>query len=162
MIILAVDPGTECSAWVLFDTEKKTLVRCGQCENAEVLASLTEVRASRLIVEMFKSYGNVMGDTVLQTCVWIGRFVQAWTRTLSGQHELMFRKTIVTQICMNPRANDSNVRGALMDRWGGKTLAVGTKKAPGPLYDVKNDIWSALAIAVAWTELQEVFLDKLK
>lgn len=162
MKILAIDPGTEQSAWCVFDTETGNPDTFGQCANEEVLASLKEVRASRLVVEMFKSYGNVVGDSVLQTCVWIGRFFQEWTKTISGKCELIPRKRIVTQLCMNPRANDTNVRQALIDRWGGKDKAIGNKAKPGPLYGMKNDMWSALAVAVAWTELDREFQNKLK
>jgi hypothetical protein len=165
MIILSIDPGTECSAWCLFETHDNKLVRFGQCPNAEVLAAIDETGAKRLIVEMFRSYGNVMGDTVLQTCVWIGRFVQEWETKTGLPFELIPRKTVVTQICQNPRANDSNVRQALLDRFGrgqGKRVAVGTIAAPGPLFGVKNDIWSALAIAVSWSEMREDLEQKLK
>lgn len=168
MIILAVDPGTEKSAWVLYDTEKKTLVRFGLDPNPFVLQALSNRRyqgelfslADILILEMFKSYGNVMGDSVLQTCVWIGRFIQACI----FPHELVPRKTVVTHLCMNPRANDSNVRMALIDRFSngqGSKVAIGSKAAPGPLFGLKNDIWSALAIAVSWSEMREDLENKL-
>lgn len=163
MIILAVDPGTDCSAWCQFDSARKEIIAFGQDSNEKNLQDLARGTriADRLVVEMFKSYGNVMGDSVLQTCVWIGRFIQAWP----GPHELVPRKTIVTHLCMNPRANDSNVRQALIDRFSGgkgKAVAIGSKQAPGPLFGVKNDIWSALAIAVSWSEMQEDFQNKLK
>lgn len=168
MIILAVDPGTEKSAWVLYDTEKKTLVRFGLDTNEKVVNMIGDpryggkgfVEQEILVIEMFKSYGNVMGDSVLQTCVWIGRFIQACI----FPHELIPRKSVVTHLCMNPRANDSNVRQALIDRFSngkGSKVAIGSKRAPGPLFGVKNDIWSALAIAVSWSEMREDLENKL-
>jgi hypothetical protein len=37
----------------------------------------------------------------------------------------------------------------LLDRFGpGREVAVGTKRAPGPLYGIKGDEWSALAVAL--------------
>jgi hypothetical protein len=36
------------------------------------------------------------------------------------------------------------------DRFGG-SAAVGRKAAPGPLYGISRDVWSALAIAVTYT-----------
>lgn len=165
MIIFSVDPGTERSAWCLFNAETKTLERSGLCPNDELLAAIGEIRAQVMVIEMFKSYGNVMGDSVLQTCVWIGRFIQQWVnKNILGEYALMPRKAVVTHLCMNPRANDSNVRQALIDRFSagkGKDVAVGSKARPGPLYGVKNDIWSALAIAISWNDLNQEFQNKL-
>lgn len=164
MKILAIDPGTEQSAWCVFETigTKDHPVLFGQDPNEDLIKRIQyrgkEADPDLLVIEMIKSYGNVMGDSVLQTCVWIGRFLQSW----NGSFELLPRKRIVTQICMNPRANDTNVRQALIDRWGGKDKAIGSKAKPGPLYGMKNDMWSALAVAVAWTELDKQFQEKLK
>ena len=60
------------------------------------------------------------------------------------------RKEIVVALCGSARASDSNVRMALLDRFGG-SAAVGRKAAPGPLYGISRDVWSALAIAVTYT-----------
>jgi hypothetical protein len=110
-----------------------------------------------MVVEMVKSYGNVMGDSMLETCVWIGHFERARYPHRSYR---VPRKTAVTEICQNPRANDSNVRMALIDYFsaasklgGGSKPTIGTKNDPGPLYGVKRDIWSAIGIAVAWHEI---------
>jgi hypothetical protein len=54
-------------------------------------------------------------------------------------------------LCGSSRAKDPNVRTALLDRFGGAG-AKGTKAAPGPLYGIAADLWSALAIAVTWTD----------
>ena len=123
MKILAIDPGTEQSAWCIFETvgTKDHPIQFGQNVNEDLVKHLDYARPwSRelpdlLVIEMIKSYGNVMGDSVLQTCVWIGRFIQSWG---ARPYELIPRKRIVTQFCVNPRANDANVRQALIDRWG--------------------------------------------
>jgi hypothetical protein len=83
--------------------------------------------------------------------VWIGRFVEAWR----GSYTLMFRREVKLHLCGQARAKDPNVRQALIDRFGpGREKAIGTKKQPGPLYGVSADVWSALAVAVTWSELQ--------
>jgi hypothetical protein len=52
-------------------------------------------------------------------------------------------------LCEFVRANDANIRAALIDRFGpGKDKAVGRKATPGPLFGLKGDEWSALAIAL--------------
>lgn len=159
MKILAIDPGTYKSAWVIFNSGNKE-VRAG-IEKNETLLAMVEAAPwfasdypEAVVIEMIKSYGNVMGDELIQTCVWIGRFIQARTKGAIGT-DLLPRKQVVMQLCNNPRANDSTVRQALIDRWGGKTIAVGNSKAPGPLYGVKNDMWAALGVAVAWFEIKQ-------
>jgi hypothetical protein len=39
-----------------------------------------------------------------------------------------------------------------MDRYGGKAKAIGTKAAKGPLFGLKQDMWSALAVALTAEE----------
>jgi hypothetical protein len=47
------------------------------------------------------------------------------------------------------RATDANIRASLIDRYGpGKDSAIGSKRSPGPLYGLKGDEWSALAVAL--------------
>jgi hypothetical protein len=44
----------------------------------------------------------------------------------------------------------------MIDRFGpGKEKAIGRKATPGPLYGVKKDIWSALAIACYHLDTRE-------
>ena len=55
-------------------------------------------------------------------------------------------------ICGDSRAKDPNIRQALIDRYGGKEQAIGTKHLPGPLHAIVRDVWAALALGVAWLE----------
>ena len=81
------------------------------------------------------------------TCVWIGRFTQSAIMAGADVH-LVYRKDIKLHLCHSVLAKDSNIRQALIDRWG----APGTKKAPGPTYGITNDVWAALAVAIyGWT-----------
>ena len=62
---------------------------------------------------------------------------------------MIYRKDVKLHLCGSPRAKDSNIRQALIDRFGpGKEKAIGLKKTPGPLYGVKSHVWAALAVAV--------------
>lgn len=101
-----------------------------------------------LAIEMIASYGMPVGREVFETCVWIGRFIEAW----GGPYTLVYRKDVKLHLCGQPRAKDSNIRQALIDRYGGKDRAVGKKATPGPLYGVSADVWSALAIAVTFAD----------
>ena len=158
MITFSIDPGTEKSAWVKFDTAEFLILDFGLTPNADLVDFRTlRDRSAHLIVEVFKSYGNVVGDTVLNTCIWIGRFDQAHIDSGGIPATRYPRRTIVTHVCGgNSRAGDKQVRAALIDRFpstgGGKVPSVGTKSQPGPLYGVTKDVWAALAVAVTYAD----------
>ena len=153
MKILAIDPGAEKSAAVyLVDG----LVGC----ELEIIANedlrWNLVRSVTkdwiLVIEQVEHYGRGMpvGKTIFDTVFWSGRFVEAW----GGEWELIPRRKVKLHLCGSARAKDSNIRQALIDRFGpGKEKAVGTKKKPGPLYGIKKDLWSALALAVTYADI---------
>jgi hypothetical protein len=99
---------------------------------------------------MIASYGMPVGAEVFDTCVWIGRFVEAWCFT--EYTSLVYRKDVKLHMCNSPRANDATIRQAVIDRFGGKEKAIGNKKQPGPLRGVSGDVWQALALAITWSE----------
>lgn len=78
-----------------------------------------------VVIEMIASYGMPVGESVFQTCVWIGRFVQ-----IADFYQIpvryVYRKDEKMNICHSMKAKDSNIRQALIDRFG----PVGTKKNP--------------------------------
>jgi len=152
VIVLAIDPGNEHSAYVLHSPKK--LVAHGKLTNEQMLARLADARAvaSHLAIEMIASYGMPVGKEVFETCVWIGRFVQAWLG--AGPHTFVYRREVKLHLCNSSRAKDGNVRTALLDRWGGKATAVGKKASPGPLYGVSSDVWAALGVAVTFADRQ--------
>lgn len=156
MIVLAIDPGTTHSAYMLLDGEQP--LSFGKISNEELLAKLRSTQhgdgpfwcADHMAVEMIASYGMPVGHEVFETCVWIGRFLEAW----SDAHTIVYRQQAKLALCKSPRANDATIRQALLDRYGGKERAVGRKTAPGPLYGVSGDVWSALAVGITWIELR--------
>lgn len=145
--LLAIDPGTTHSGWVLM--RGGVPVDGGVCENGEVLEHIADWGGACIAIEMIASYGMAVGKEVFETCVWIGRFVQA-----AGPERvrLVYRKDVKLHLCGNPRAKDANIRQALIDRWGGKAEAIGNVKRPGPLYAVKSHAWAALGLAVTALE----------
>ena len=80
-----------------------------------------------LAIEMV-AYGMPVGREVFDTCVWIGRYIQAWPRP--DEVRLIYRKNVKLELCGSARAKDANVRQALLDRVGPR----GTKKKPGATY----------------------------
>jgi hypothetical protein len=138
MKILAIDPGPEQSAFVLWD---------GRVEQAGMLSNDAMSRtvycyASRgdvVAIEMVACYGMPVGAETFETCVWIGRF----TERAAAKVAYVYRKDVKLHLCQSMRAKDANIRQALIDKHG----PVGTKKNPGPLYGVSGHLWAALAVA---------------
>ena len=140
-VVIGIDPGTEQSAFVMFDGE--IVMDHGIWPNAE-LALHAIWGQPRIFCEMIASYGMAVGASVFETCVWIGRFME-YARQDSGRDlQRVFRKDVKLHLCQSPRAKDGNVRQALIDRVGPQ----GTKKSQGPTYGIKSHEWAALAVAV--------------
>lgn len=155
MNIIAIDPGNKQSAMVMFACDIVAEARISN--NDELLRRIKHLRDTGwpntpLVIEMIASYGMAVGAEVFETCVWIGRFMQAWQP--SPVH-LIYRREVKMHLCGQPRAKDPNIRQALIDRYGGKDAAIGTKRNPGPLYGFKADMWAALAVGVTFLDLHE-------
>lgn len=147
-IVLALDPGTTETGWVIFDG--KRVIATGIDSN-EVVLDRIRMRIKpaavhwafdTIAIEMIASYGMAVGREVFETCVWIGRFQQAW----HAPDEVLkvYRKDVKMHLCGTTKAKDPNIRQALLDLLGPQ----GTKKEPGPLYGVKSHAWAALGVAV--------------
>tara|TARA_R100000008_G_scaffold67928_1_gene45065 strand:+ start:8947 stop:9426 length:480 start_codon:yes stop_codon:yes gene_type:complete len=148
-VVLAVDPGNSKSGWVIYDAVADSIVSAGIDSNEDLLVRIRQNTGGcdQLVLEMIASYGMPVGREVFETCVWIGRFWEAFP----GQRDLIYRKDVKLCVCGSPRAKDSNIRQALIDRFGpGRELAIGKKNSPGPLYGFKRDMWAALGVAVTW------------
>lgn len=156
-MILAIDPGTEESGWVVYDDRDGAgLVSHGTYLNDEVLTLLSARRSEFVYdcaIEMVASFGMAVGAEVFHAVLWAGRFYEA-ARRAGLSVRLIYRKQVALHICRSAAAGDANVRAALLDRFGGKKAARGTKKAPGPLYGLKGDAWAALGVAVTASEVK--------
>lgn len=148
--LLAIDPGTTHSAavWLRGDVIEAAVIY----PNEDLLESIRcdgvfNEPPDHLAIEMIASYGMPVGKEVFETCVWIGRFIEAFN---GPQHSLVYRKDVKIHLCGSMKAKDGNIRAALIDRLG----PVGTKKEQGPLYGISKDMWSALAVGLTWRDKQ--------
>lgn len=157
-MILAIDPGSEQSAAAILNDAGQP-VESWKEPNDVVIRRILALSSAwdrsdegmhlgHLAIEMIASYGMPVGAEVFNTCVWIGRFIQAW----SAPYTLVYRRDVRMFLCGNNTAKDGNIRQALIDRFGGKDAAIGKKKTPGPLYGFHDDLWSALAVGITWRE----------
>lgn len=147
MKIIAIDPGTAQSAIVVWNGER--LLYKAILPNEQILQALKDQRwADVLVIEWIESYGMAVGKEVFLTCRWCGRFEQAWR----GQTLYLSRRMVKSHICHSARANDSNIRMALIDRFG----EPGTKRQPNPVtYGLKKDLWASFALAVTYWDLED-------
>ena len=149
MLVLAIDPGTEKSAVIGYASGGPVVTSYGIPRNGEVIELLRSSRIrvpyDHLAIEMVAAYGMTVGREVFETCVWIGRFIEA----AAQPYTLIYRHDVKMNLCGTDRAKEKNVNQALRDRLG----PVGTKRRPGPTYGMKTHLWSALAIAVTYCDL---------
>lgn len=165
--VLAIDPGTTQSAYVLWDGK--------QIEQSNILPNedLVDVLCNSLFeafppapiqcaIEMIAHYGTGMpaGKEVFETCVWIGEFSQAWKCSQFNPYgvkpDLIERRHIKMHHCQSNRAKDPHIRQALIDKYG----APGTKKSKGVTYGMKSHLWASFALATYVTETQ--YMGKLQ
>lgn len=79
MIILAIDPGNTKSGFVFYETKTDKIIAYGKKENNLVknIIEKNRQKIDLLVIEMLSSYG-VVGASVFETAIWIGRFVEFW------------------------------------------------------------------------------------
>lgn len=147
MRIFAIDPGTTQSGVCLYDTQKRTFDQVEILDNYQVLDAIVHEEFDELAIEMIASYGMAVGRETFETCVWIGRFVQLYCG-VDNNWIPVYRKDVKSFLCGDMKANDSNIRQAVIDLFGGKDKAIGKKSNPGTLYGVKSHIWSSVAVAL--------------
>ena len=176
MIVLAIDPGTKQSGYVVYDTEKQEILAMHILLNNLLPVSIKffsyynpvkgeelNIEIDVLVYEGMNLYHAVSEDTI-QTLIWCGEFRGVFKQ----YHWDRCRKRVKGAFVPMPEVheikrsairkhfevkNDSGIRVALIDRFGGsRSVAVGTKKQKGKLYGVKSHIWSALAVAICYAE----------
>jgi hypothetical protein len=153
-LILAIDPGSEYSAYVWLD-EYLHPYDFGKIPNAEMLdvilrSETTSTKPVYFVIEMVACYGMAVGKEIFETCVTIGRFIQfAEERGFFKKIDRIYRKEEKINLCGFMKAKDGNIRQALIDRFG----PVGTKKNQGWFYGVSKDVWSAIAVGVTYSDM---------
>lgn len=149
IICYAIDPGYETSAIVAWDG---TMILEHAIERNESVLDYLRHEApyahGPLVIEMIESFGMAVGRTTFETVFWSGRFAEAWH---PHRVDRITRREVKLHLCGHARATDSNIKQAIVDRFGPSTEnAIGRKATPGPLYGIKQHCWSALAVALTW------------
>lgn len=152
-MILAIDPGNVESAYCIIEKETYRPIEFGKIDNQQLLRQIGLFKnVDCIVIEKVASYGMAVGKEIFDTCEWYGRFIQKYCDTNNSLNiEYVFRKEVKINLCNSMKAKDSNIRQALIDRFG----VVGIKKKPGWFYGFKKDIWSAYAVGIT-------YLDRIK
>lgn len=138
--ILAIDPGTHQSGFVLYEGK---VISSGVMDNDDLLKVVADDKSDALAIEGFRARGNVIDNNCVQTIRWEGRFLQAW-----GCPEdvvLVARSDVKKFLGLPGSSDDAKVNAGLRKLLGEK----GTKANPGPLFGVSSHAWAALGVAVA-------------
>ena len=139
--IIGIDPGNKETAIVMISGGK--ILDHFYMPNDEALHQLKImqlVNDSDIYCEMIASYGMPVGKSIFDTCLFIGRIIEALPDT-----KLITRNVVKNCICHSSKAKDANIRQALIDIYGEQ----GTKKNQGGTFGISGDKWAALAVATA-------------
>lgn len=151
MHLLAIDPGNIDSGYAILDEDRRPVL-FGKIPNVELMTLIADppVEIDDAAIEMIASYGMAVGETVFDTCVWIGRFVEAIRRDLGVNPALVKRLAVKMHHCHTASAKDSNIRQAVVDRFakGYSNHGKGTKDSPSWFYGFKADVWQSYALGV--------------
>ena len=156
MRILAIDPGTTESGVVIWDGTH--IDAFGKIDNEEMFLWLEPGKHDVAVIEQVKSYGMSVGQSVFDTVFWAGKFYDRLTHTHGIPTEMMPRMDVKMHLCHSPRAKDTNIKQALIDRFAPNTPnhGKGKKASPGFFYGFKSDIWAAMALAVTYYDKKGV------
>lgn len=154
-VTMAIDPGSAESAWLVHNPFTDGVRSFAKVPNQALLEQLRAGLAPEVetvVIEWTAPRGMPASAELFETMWWAGRFAEALHPL---PVERLQRLAIKRHLCGTPAAKDSNVRAALIDRYGGtggKAAAIGRKASPGPLYGIAADVWQALAVAVTWAD----------
>ena len=158
--IVAIDPGPEVSAWVEYDLDARRVIDCSRaaegCEpNDDILAAAEAGRwrhISALIIERVEFYHDRKYGKGWHSIVYSYGLLAGILRAQGVPAILQPFRLMSLHLTDHPKAPKGAFRAAVYDRFGGRSRAVGRKRAPGPCHGVKGHAWDALAHAITYAE----------
>lgn len=152
MLILGIDPGPSASGLVLYGSRVEEVIRSKSAASlADVRAEMAELVPGQdlVIIERVESYG-IAGNSLLDTAEVVGR-MREYGEARGLRVEVMTRREVCRQLDVTGGGKDGQVREVCLALHGReRAVAVGSKKAPGPLYGVSGHAWQALGLVLAW------------
>ena len=99
MKLLCIDPGTTHSGVVILNNKKDILFSDPEYDNHKLCLDLQCFadfeNCDHLAIEMIASYGMAVGKEVFETCLFIGRFIQAFNK----EYTKIYRKDVKMNLC---------------------------------------------------------------
>lgn len=133
--IMAIDPGTTQSGYVIFDIDNKEFIDFGKASNEWLLELTRYGNFQHMAIEMITSYGKPVGQSTFDTCRIIGRLEEI-AFYYKIESDLIPRRFIKKVLGCK---NDSEIIQAMKYHWG-------EEKTKG----FTRDAWSALAVLTVW------------
>lgn len=149
-MILAIDVGTTETGYCLMDKVTYKPLKFGKIDNDDLLKIVKEEEYDELVYEEFQSYGMPIGISTITSITWNGRYIQS-ALDRGKKVSFVYRKDEKINLCGSMKAKDSNIRQALIDRFG----VVGVKANKGFFYGFKKDIWAAFAVGCTYLDKQK-------
>jgi len=159
---LAIDPGPLESAYCIVTDADLRPLEVDKLVNGKLIDRLANLPygyimgggeawhlVQQVAIEQVASYGMIVGAEVFETCFWSGRFYQMLAEQ-GYEPDMIRRQPVRLHHCHSSKANDGNVRQALIDRFtpGAPNHGKGSTSQPGWFYGFRADIWQAYALAV--------------
>jgi len=156
---LAIDPGCFESAYVIVIDANRCPLEIDKLPNEKLIDRLanlptTHYNLGQVAIEEVVSYGMPVGREIFETVHWAGRMYQILAEQ-GYMPQRIGRQKVKLHHCHSSKANDGNVRQALVDRFapGQPNHGKGTAANPGWFYGFRADIWQAYALAVHTVDL---------
>lgn len=186
MRLLALDPGSTRTGWVLYDTTFRRVVASGDDDNPRILDVVRVQMYDTLVVEMFASHGQAsmgaasMCDQAVRHKDWalVSKAAQMARQGATATGD-MCTAAMWLGAFIHAAGRDFGSVGKLTRKEVLKVFHVPSKgadsalrgelirmhggadciKKGGALHGVKGDGWAALAVAVAWAHLNKDLTD---
>lgn len=151
MIVLGIDPGPTTCGVVLYDAAARQVTGAWSAVSVEDVLLLVLQRTDTVVaIERVQAQGQ-SGASLLETSEVVGRLQQR-ALDFGRAVRLMYRREVLRALDVTGTGNrDALVRQRIIEAHGG-AAAIGTKRAPGPLYGVSGHAWQALGVAFAAAE----------
>lgn len=174
MKIMAIDPGTTESAYVILDDQYQ-IISADKVGNDVILSIIADAPGlDAVIIEDIEprysstdrsAAGAVMGQSTIETIKAFGRF--SWQASLRGlMVGSIFRRD--ERSCLiptkrnglpplpetAPKHADGQIRASLIRRFArhDQERGRGTKANPDTFYGFHGDMWQAMAVGVTWLD----------
>jgi|HubBroStandDraft_6_1064221.scaffolds.fasta_scaffold1411410_1 hypothetical protein len=107
---VAIDPGPECSALVVWDVPLFSITHTRPIW--KFLSELEWWKNGQCVIERVASYGMPVGEEIFKTVYWSGRFAQSFG---ADNVQRVPRLKVKLHLCHDSRAKDANI-----DRFGNR------------------------------------------